>query len=166
MPNFQTVILAAGESSRFWPLNQRHKSLIKIMGRPLIWYTIEGLRKVGIKDIIIVQRPKRDIEEELKNYKFPDSKIRYVIQRKPEGMGNALWQTRSLIKDRFFVMNAERVDGGEIIEKSKIRNPGTRQAGAKVALVGQHTNNPQLFGIMRIKDGRILEIVENPKKRK
>ena len=125
MPNFQTVILAAGESSRFWPLNQRHKSLIKIMGRPLIWYTIEGLRKVGIKDIIIVQRPKRDIEEELNNYKFPDSKIRYVIQRKPEGMGNALWQTRSLIKDRFFVMNAERVDGGEIIEKSKIgiKNP-------------------------------------------
>jgi len=161
MPNFQTVILAAGESSRFWPLNQRHKSLIKIMGRPLIWYTIEGLRKVGIKDIIIVQRPKRDIEEELKNYKFPDSKIRYVIQRKPEGMGNALWQTRSLIKDRFFVINAERVDGGEIIEKSKIRNQKS-----KVALVGQHTNNPQLFGIMRIKDGRILEIVEKPKKRK
>jgi len=161
MPNFQTVILAAGESSRFWPLNQRHKSLIKIMGRPLIWYTIEGLRKVGIKDIIIVQRPKRDIEEELNNYKFPDSKIRYVIQRKPEGMGNALWQAKNLIESKFFVLNAERVDGGEIIEKSKIRNQKS-----KVALVGQHTNNPQLFGIMRIKDGRILEIVEKPKKGK
>ena len=45
----QAVILTAGESSRFWPLNQRHKSLIKIMGRPLIWYTIEGLKKSGIK---------------------------------------------------------------------------------------------------------------------
>jgi len=47
----QAVILAAGESSRFWPLNtravakggderssstQKHKSLLKIMGRPLI----------------------------------------------------------------------------------------------------------------------------------
>ena len=48
----QAVILAAGESSRFWPLNQRHKSLIKIMGRPLIWYTIEGLKKAGIKEIL------------------------------------------------------------------------------------------------------------------
>jgi len=62
----QAVILAAGESSRFWPLNQKHKSLFKIMGRPLIWYTIESLKKAGIKDIIIVQGPKKDIEEELK----------------------------------------------------------------------------------------------------
>ena len=161
MPNFQTVILAAGKSSRFWPLNQRHKSLIKIMGRPLIWYTIEGLRKVGIKDIIIVQGPKGDIEEKLKNYKFPNLKLSYVIQKTPEGMGNAIWQTRNLIKDRFFVINAERVDGGEIIEKSKIRNQKS-----KVALVGQHTNNPQLFGIMRIKGDRVLEIIEKPKKGK
>ncbi len=59
----QAVILAAGESSRFWPLKQRHKSLIKIMGRPLICYTIERLKKSAIKDIIIVQGPKKDIEE-------------------------------------------------------------------------------------------------------
>jgi len=166
----QAVILAAGESSRFWPLNYQHKSLIKIMGKPIIWYTTEGLKKAGMKDIIIVQGPKRDIEEELtphlKSGGGPNLKIRYVIQKTPEGMGNAIWQTRNLIKDRFFVMNAERVDGGEIIEKSKIKSPGTRQAGAKVVLVGQHTNNPQFFGIMKIKDNRVLEIVEKPKKGK
>lgn len=26
------------QSSRFWPLNQKHKSLFQLMGRPLIWY--------------------------------------------------------------------------------------------------------------------------------
>ena len=63
----QAVILAAGQSSRFWPLNQRHKSLIKIMGKPLIWYTIQGLKKAGIKETIIIQSPGKDIEEKLKN---------------------------------------------------------------------------------------------------
>jgi len=153
----QAVILAAGESSRFWPLNQRHKSLIKIMGRLLIWYTIESLRKAGIREVIIVQGPKRDIEEELKNYELTNLKIRYVIQPKPKGMGNALWQAKNLIKGSFFVLNAERLDGGEIIANCKLQI-----ANLKAALVGQHTNNPQLFGIMRIKGDRVLEIVEKP----
>jgi len=153
----QAVILAAGESSRFWPLNQRHKSLIKIMGRPLIWYTIESLRKAGIREVIIVQGTKRDIEEELKNHELTNLKIRYVIQPKPKGMGNALWQAKNLIKGSFFVLNAERLDGGEIIANCKLQI-----ANLKAALVGQHTNNPQLFGIMRIKGDRVLEIVEKP----
>ena len=157
----QAVILAAGESSRFWPLNQRHKSLIKIMGRPLIWYTIKGLRRAGIKEVIIVQGPNRDIEEELKNYELTNLKIQYVIQPKPKGMGNAIWQTKNLIESKFFVLNAERFDGGEIIANCKLQI-----ANLKAALVGQHTNNPQLFGIMRIKGDRVLEIVEKPAKGK
>ena len=92
----QAVILAAGESSRFWPLNQKHKSLFKIMGKPLIWYTIEALRKSGIKEIIIVEGAKKDIEEALKKYKFPTLKIKYVLQPKPAGMGDALWRTKDL----------------------------------------------------------------------
>jgi len=59
------IILAAGKSARFWPLNARHKSLLKIMGKPLIWYTINALREIGIGDIIIIQGPSRDIEIEL-----------------------------------------------------------------------------------------------------
>ena len=85
----QAVVLAAGQSSRFWPLNRRHKSLIKIMGKPLIWYTIESLRKAGINDIIIVQNPSRDIEEELKNR---DLNLKYIIQKEPKGAGNDLIQ--------------------------------------------------------------------------
>jgi len=152
----QAVILAAGESSRFWPLNQKHKSLIKIMGRPLIFYTIESLKKAGIKDIIIVQGPKKDIEEELKDYQ---SNIKYVIQERPKGMGNALWQARDLIKGQFLLLNAERVDCQEIIEKIK-------EEKAKIVLVGHHTDNPELYGMMRLRGARVLEIIEKPKKGK
>ena len=160
--NFQAIILAAGESSRFWPLNQRHKSLLKIMGRPLIWYTIESLRKAGIKDIIVVQGPKKEVEEELKNYNLGVG-IKYVIQSEPKGMGNALWQTRNLIKNRFFVLNAERVDCDEIIQNLQLT---TYNLQLKSILFGQKTENPQLFGMAKLKGDRILEIVEKPKKGK
>lgn len=154
----QAVILAAGESSRFWPLNQKHKSLIKIMGRPLIWYTIQGLKKSGIKDFIIVQGPKRDVEEELKIFKI---KIKYVVQKESKGMGNALWQARKLLKDRFLVLNASKIDVGEIV-KPNIFLPKKE----KSVLFGQKTKNPQLFGIAKLEGNRILEIIEKPEKTK
>jgi len=159
----QAVILAAGESSRFWPLNYQHKTLFKIMGRPLIWWTIDGLRNAGIKNIIIIQGPKKDTEEELKNYNFSGLKISYVIQKEPKGMGNALWQTRSLLKGQFFVLNAERIDIEETTYNLQLT---TYNPKIKTLLFGQKTKNPQLFGIVKLKGDRVLEIVEKPAKGK
>ena len=158
----QAVILAAGESSRFWPLNQRHKSLLKIMGRPLIFYTIESLKKAGIKDIIIVQGPKKDIEEELKNYDLRGD-IKYVIQEEPKGMGNAIFQARDYLKDQFFVLNAERSDCEDyiklILEKQK-------SSGANLILLGAKTDNPQLYGILDLEGERAKNLIEKPEKGK
>jgi len=156
----QAVILAAGESSRFWPLNQRHKSLIKIMGRPLICYTIFGLKRSGIKEIIIVQGSKRDIEKELEDYSLGKG-IRYVVQKTAKGMGDALWQAKNLIKGKFLLLNAERIDCQEIIEKTR-----EEKKNSKTVLIGQHTDHPELYGIMRIRGERVLQIIEKPKKGK
>ena len=108
----QAVILAAGESSRFWPLNSKHKSLIKIMGKPLILYLIEALKKEGIKEIIVIQGKKRDIEKELKKYGIKG--VNYLIQPKPLGSGEAILRTEKLVKDQFFVFNSERIDAKRI----------------------------------------------------
>lgn len=159
----QAVILAAGISSRFWPLSQRHKSLIRIMGRPLIWYTIEGLRKAGIRDLIIVQNSKKDIEKELASRGLSRGlKIKYINQKKSLGMGNALWQTRNLISGPFFVLNAERIDGGEIAKNLKIKN---KKLKAKAILTGQKTDQPELYGVIKLKASRVVSIIEKPKRR-
>jgi dTDP-glucose pyrophosphorylase len=113
----QAVILAAGESSRFWPLNQKHKSLLKIMGKPLIWYTIENLKKAGIDDFIVVQNAKREPETELNKYNLGVN-IHYVIQEIPKGMGNAVFQAKDFLQEQFFLLNAERFDGGDYIKLS------------------------------------------------
>jgi len=115
----QAVILAAGESSRFWPLNYQHKSLFYLMGRPLIWYTIDGLRRAGIKEIIIIEDPKKDVERELKTCPVPKRSfwcgVKFLIQEKPLGTGNALWQTRNYLYDNFFVLNGDVLNSKEIL---------------------------------------------------
>lgn len=159
----QAIILAAGESSRFWPLNQKNKCLIRIMGKPLIWYTIEGLRKSGIKDLIIVQDRKREVEKGIGLFRFPNLKIIYIEQTEPKGMGDALWSARNLIKGQFFVLNAEKVDSEAILKKLKTKSEKLK---AKSVLAGKKTNTPQLFGMARLKGDRILEIIEKPEKGK
>jgi bifunctional UDP-N-acetylglucosamine pyrophosphorylase/glucosamine-1-phosphate N-acetyltransferase len=158
----QAVILAAGESSRFWPLNQRHKSLIKIMGKPLICYTIEGLKKAGIRDVVVVQGPEEDVEKELKNYDLGIS-IKYVIQSGSKGMGDALLKTQSLISGPFFVLHAHKINAGDylqlMVEKFKESKDG-------FVLLGTKTNQPWLYGILRLEEDKVRGLIEKPEKGK
>jgi len=158
----QAVILAAGESSRFWPLNQKHKSLLKIMGKPLIWHTIEGLKWVGINDLVIIQGPKKDTEEELKNYNL-GLNTHYVIQETPKGMGDAILQAKDFLKKQFFVSNAERIDGGRYAEFLVGKQKSSR---VNLVLLGIQTDKPWLFGIVDLDGDKVKNIIEKPEKGK
>ena len=158
----QAVILAAGECSRFWPLNTRHKSLLKIMGKPLIWYTIEGLIKNGIKDIVIIQTPRRDIENELNQYKI-EASIKYVIQSEPKGMGNAILQAKKLISEHFFVLHAHKVSTIDYISQMIEE---FRKSKFNFIFLGAKTNYPWLYGILEFEGERIKGLVEKPERGK
>ncbi len=158
----QTVILAAGESSRFWPLNNSHKSLFKVMGRPLIWYNLRGLERAGMKDIIIVQSPEKGIEKEIKNYRFPKLRIRYLVQPKPIGTGNALFLARRLLKGYFLALNGDVVSSQELVSETIKKFNKCK----KPVILGQKTSRPEIFGMMKLKGDKVLGIKEKPKKGK
>jgi NDP-sugar pyrophosphorylase family protein len=140
---YQAVILAAGESSRFWPLNYRHKSLFYLMGKPIIFWNLKGVEKAGIKEVIVVQSPSRDVENELKKFRFKNLKINFLIQKEPLGMGNALWQARNFLKDNFFVLN------GDVLNSEALLKLAMKKGKKTSTLVGQKTKTPWLFGIMK-----------------
>jgi UDP-N-acetylglucosamine diphosphorylase/glucosamine-1-phosphate N-acetyltransferase len=159
----QAVILAAGESSRFWPLNQRHKSLLKIMGKPLICYTVESLKKAGIKDIIVVQGPQKDIEQELKNYDL-GIEIKYVIQSEVKGMGDAVMQAQELVSGPFFALHAHKVNAGDHIEPMIEK---FKEGKIELIFLGVKTEQPWLYGgILKIEGDEVKGLVEEPEKGK
>lgn len=158
----QAVILAAGESSRFWPLNSNHKTLFNIMGRPLIYYTIKSLISAGIKDIIVVDGPKGEVEKRLSKCDL-DVKIRYIVQPEPKGMGNALLYAKEYINEQFFVLNAERFDAGNYIKQIIDKY---RETNSKLVLLGAETDNAQLYGIISFEGDKIRGIIEKPEKGK
>ena len=135
------------------------------MGKPLIWYTIFGLKKVGVKEIIIVQSPEKDIEKELKNYQLLNG-IKYVIQPKPKGMGDALWWARHLTQNNFFLLHAHHYDAREFIKPMIKKQKKTK---AEIILLGQMTNKPWKHGIVKLDKNirdKVINLIEQPQKGK
>ena len=159
--NMQAIILAAGESSRFWPLSEKkHKSLIKIMGKSLIEWTIEAIKRAGIKDIIIIQSPNSDLKKHLGDGSLFGVKLSYVTQEEAKGMGNAIMQAKSLIKENnFFVLNPYVFKADDflnlMIKKQKNGN-------ADLVLLGTKTDKPWKYGILELKDDKALSMIEKP----
>ena len=156
----QAVIIAAGESTRFWPLSNKHKhkSQTHLLGKPLIYWTIKGLVENGIKDIVVVRSPHSAIQEALDKEnvrQLADGvKISYVVQEKPLGTGNALYQAKDLITEPFFVVWPNKINSQEIVKKML-------DTKAEAVLVGAQTEKPSKeFGMISTENG--VQITEKP----
>lgn len=156
----QAIILAAGESSRLWPLNQGHKSQIKIFGKSLIYWTIKGIAESGIKDIIIVCGPDSSLEKELSKEEKLDVKINYVIQEKPLGTGDAIFRAKDLIKEPFFIFWPYKVTAKEIIKKIIDKYNSEKP---QAILVGTKTTTPWDYGMLKLEGEKVVEIMEKPR---
>jgi bifunctional UDP-N-acetylglucosamine pyrophosphorylase/glucosamine-1-phosphate N-acetyltransferase len=154
----KAVILAAGESSRFWPLAEGgHKSLFRLLGRPIIAHTIEALARAQIREIVIVQSPERSIEAQLGDGASFDVQLSYVVQPEPRGMGDALLRAESLLSDPFLVVNPQHVTIDEIFSQLL-----ALADGADAALVGCDTDRPHEYGVVKIESDRAVDLIEKP----
>jgi bifunctional UDP-N-acetylglucosamine pyrophosphorylase/glucosamine-1-phosphate N-acetyltransferase len=155
----QAIILAAGESSRFWPLNSKHKSQIKILGKSLVYWTIKNLTECGINDIIIIHNPNSPLKNELGNGKNFNCQISYAIQEKPLGTGNAVFLAKDFIKEPFFVLHPFKFYIKDIIRQILKKEKETK---SPIIFVATPTKRPQDYGILEFDNNKIIKICENP----
>ncbi len=158
----QALILAAGKSSRFYPYNTFHKSLIKLMGEPIISHTIRSVKKAGITDIVIVTGPDSVFKELLGSGKKFGVKIEYVVQKKPTGMGDAVLAASHLIKSDFFLLHAHRIDFHELKEDIDLG----RGTNKYVVLLAKKEEFLVSYGTLRTKGDQVVDIIEKPEKGK
>lgn len=158
----QALILAAGESSRFWPLaSDHHKSMYEICGKPILQYTTEALKRVGIRDLIIVHGPTDTaVRKRFGSGKEFGVRIRYAVQRdaKRTGMAGAIRVANRLLAEQFTVVNAGNFSCGAALQ------PMLRAHRGGITLAATPTKTPQLYGIFRFKGTKPVGLVEKPKK--
>lgn len=157
------VILAGGTGSRLYPLTKvTNKHLLPVYDRPMIYYPIETLRDAGIKDIMIVSGRGHagHFLELLGSGREFGINLSYAIQEEAGGIAQALALTREFVDDdKMVVMLGDNIfedNLSEAIEEFK-KTP----IGARVFL--KAVDHPEHYGIARLENDKIIEIIEKPK---
>lgn len=153
------VVLAAGNSSRFWPLaGTHHKSFYKVgLGKTIIEHTVENLLNTKeISKILLIVSPK---DEALTKSLFSEnSKINILVQQNADGEGEALLLIKDSVnpQDLIYITSGDKINSGEIFSKLlKTKNE---------AIAVRTTSQPGSYGIVSLDNNQnITSVVEKPK---
>ncbi|MGB7053741.1 MAG: glucose-1-phosphate thymidylyltransferase [bacterium] len=157
------LILAGGFGTRLRPLTYTGaKQLIPIANKPIIFYGIEALIKVGIREIgIIVGDTKEEVMNIVGNGERWAVNIRYISQEAPLGLAHAIKVSRDFLGDDSFMMYL-----GDNILKDHLDHMVAQftknQPNALILLT--EVTNPQEFGVAVIDEkGAVKKLIEKPK---
>lgn len=161
------IILAGGRGLRLSPLTKViNKQLLPLYDKPLIFYPLSILMLAGIKDILIITNPNEDInfKKILGDGSNFGIKIQYLAQQKPNGLPEAFIIGEKFInKQNVALILGDNFFYGQgftkrLSEQTKIKSGST--------IFTYKVNNPQDYGIVEIKNNKVLNIKEKPKKSK
>jgi glucose-1-phosphate thymidylyltransferase len=158
------IILAGGSSSRLYPVTRTvSKQLMPVYDKPLIYYPLSTLLLGDIRDILIITRPE---EECLFRSLLGDGsqwgiRLRYAVQLKPRGLGDAFLVGREFIDGEPVAM----ILGDNIFYSEGLRKllkRGTAlERGARIC--GYYVRDPSRYGVVEFDEGgRVMSLEEKP----
>lgn len=157
------LILSGGKGTRLRPLTYTQaKQLIPVANKPVLFYGIEALKDAGISEIgIIVGDTKEEIQQATGNGSRWDLNITYIEQDAPLGLAHAVKISEEFLRGEPFVMYL-----GDNILKSGITSlvEEFQQKKPNSLILLTEVPNPQMFGVAELEGGRVVKLVEKPKK--
>jgi len=120
----KAVILAAGRGTRLMPLTEdMPKSMVKIKGKPIIKWTLDTLKEVGINDIIIITGHKCATMKSFIKYNVEDMNIKFIHQKKLTGTSDAIYLAKDYVKGAFIALAGDIIfSKGDIRKLMQLRN--------------------------------------------
>ncbi|MEK9135001.1 MAG: bifunctional sugar-1-phosphate nucleotidylyltransferase/acetyltransferase [Patescibacteria group bacterium] len=150
----QAVILAAGESTRTYPLTlTRPKSLLRIAGKTIIEHNLEQLDGIADEVFLVVGYKEEMMKKYLGN-KFRNIKINYLQQDQRLGTAHALGIAEKEIEGGFILMAGDDLySKQDIIKCLKHKN----------CVLAQKKKDISRFGVLLAEGRKVKKIIEKPK---
>lgn len=155
------VILAGGTGSRLRPLTKvTNKHLLAIGQKPMIYYPIEKLTSIGVKEILIVTGIEYmgDVVGLLGSGREFGCEFTYKVQDEAGGIAQALGLAEGFARRMVVIL-------GDNIFQANLKDYADKfiaqKTGARVLL--KQVSTPARFGVAEINDGKIVGIEEKPK---
>jgi glucose-1-phosphate thymidylyltransferase len=158
------LILAGGNGTRLDPLTRvTNKHLLPIYDRPMIFYPIETLRQMGIREVLVVLggRSVGDNVELLGDGRDFGLDLTYRYQREPRGIAHAIGLARDFVGgEPFCVVLGDNILRGEsLAETARIFDEGPWSAGTLLRRVPA----PERFGVAEFEGDRLVGFEEKPR---
>ena len=159
------IVLAGGTGSRLNPLTKAvNKQLLPIHDKPMIFYPLSVLMLANIRNILMIVNPGQinNFQNLLGDGSRFGIKISFVTQDKPRGLPDAFNLGKKFIaNDNVALILGDNFFYGQSLTK-KLEKSSTFNSGCSIFL--KDVNQPQNFGIAKIKNNKIEKIIEKPKK--
>lgn len=159
------VLLAGGFGARLLPLTKvTNKHLLPVYKKPMIFYPLDTLIKAGIREILIVTGGEYvgDFFRLLGSGRDWNAHFSYEIQEGSGGTGAALRLAESFVKNEEFMV----ILGDNVVMEdlgASVKDFQANKDRFKAKIMVAKVEDPEKYGVVTIKDGRIEKIVEKPK---
>ncbi|MGE0355941.1 MAG: sugar phosphate nucleotidyltransferase [Burkholderiales bacterium] len=166
MEKLVAVILAAGKGTRMHPFSNYYpKPGLPICNKPLIQYSIESFRELGIREIfVVIGHLGHELAQALGNGSSLGVKLRYIEQAKLLGIASALGQLEPLVDSPMFVVLGDIFFQAENVS-AMVSMMEARKAGAVLAV--KHETDPESirrnFTVHQDAEGRVQRVIEKPR---
>jgi glucose-1-phosphate thymidylyltransferase len=158
------IVLAGGTATRLFPLTiVTNKHLLPIYDRPMIYYPLETLAGMGIREVLVIVGGKSvgDIVELLADGDHFGLDLTYRYQRGALGIAHAIGLARAWVgSDPFCVVLGDNIlRGRALADTAREFEDGTWGAGTLLYRVP----DPQRFGVAELDaNGAVIGFEEKP----
>ena len=151
------VIPAAGSGTRLRPLTDRTpKPLLHVAGKAILGHILDRVAEASPERVVLVIGPGEQ-GEQIRDYaaKRRDLEVECVVQETPQGLGHAVAQARSAVRGAPLLV----VLGDTIVLAS------LREMVRDGSCLGvREVEDPRRFGVVTVRNGRIVGMVEKPER--
>ncbi|MDQ3128412.1 MAG: sugar phosphate nucleotidyltransferase [Chloroflexota bacterium] len=158
------IVLAGGTATRLFPLTiVTNKHLLPIYDRPMIYYPIETLAGMGIREVMVIVGGKSvgDVVELLADGAHFGLDLTYRYQRGALGIAHAIGLARDFVGDDSFccILGDNILRGPALADTAAQFEASDAGAGALLYRVP----DPERFGVAELDaDGRVIGFEEKP----
>jgi len=152
----KAVILAAGKGTRMLPLTENMpKHIIKINGKPFLYYILRSLKDAGYEKIgVLVNYKKEQIVDYLKTCPEFDTEI--IEQEGIKGSADAVRQMKDFVgEENFLVLGGDNLWSAEDLAR-------VNRDDDYVYIMSHKVDDPSKYGVLVTEGEKLIRIHEKP----
>jgi glucose-1-phosphate thymidylyltransferase len=151
----QVVIPLAGLGKRMRPhTHSKAKPMVRLAGKPILGHLLDWVVTDQVEEVILIVSPhQQDVEPYARS--ATHKPVRMVVQGEPRGQADAIARVREYVGGPVLIVFSDTLTDASFDHLTEVTADGL--------IYVKEIPDPSRMGVVIVRDGRIVDIVEKPK---